>query len=127
MTEITFLISVTVAFSSAREASKYPIISSFHPSRTKQRKTFVGLMLPQNGESDAGQKFPSPLLWDSSNSPGDAFTLSYIFKRDKKTLGPETYSVALLSHSSIFLPTQKGLAFLSKTIATFLDPQLFNA
>ena len=71
---------------------------------------------------------PVPLLWDSSNSLGDAFTLSYIFKRDKKTLRPETYSVALLSSYSIFLPAQKALGFfLSKTIAAFLDPQLLNA
>ena len=62
------------------------------------------------GNQMLARSSPVPLLWDSSNSPGDAFTLSFIFKRDKETLGPETYFVTLLYNSSIFLPTQTGLS-----------------
>ena len=67
--------------------------------------------MSQNEESAAGQKLPGlSSLGFIKHTWGCIHSLSYIFKRDKLTLGPEPHSMALLSSSSIFLRTQKGLS-----------------
>lgn len=128
VTEITFLISVTVTFSSAREASKYPIILSFHLSRSKQRKTLVGLMLSQNGESDAGQKFPSsPSLGLIKLTWGCIHPLFYLQEGQGNTWTRDILCCPPLQLFHLSTNPERLELFLSKTMATFLDPQLFNA